>query len=815
MDTDADGGAAQAAQGIAVPQEVIVVTANGNGRSTPVAANGCSFSASGADLRSGATTPVAEFHRSRRGSAVLNRVTAAAVAGIRRSGATTPRVALPDGCAARDTSRQASGLVTPMTAGLATNSDCWGSGAATPQFSAAAAAAGLAEPPMSAAAARAELDIPQGTHWKQAVLMYRRLALLYHPASRNADAARFARVNRAWYWLCRRTYHGKARASMLSYLPKYMEDLLRQHAESDECPVIDPVDVYNRTFGLKWRLPECVMSPLRDTNTVHEPTPAGATWFQGHLDHVANKFLEPLRMKSCAKLNTGLDTWGQRELAALQTTIPEGYHRVLCIRHGMGKHNDLAGAASHRNRDAELNAAGRAEADLVSCVLRAAGVIEATDFVVVSPFRRALQTSLRIFGDDAPGKATCVSPRAAEHSLFDHPVQRGDMGESTATLRTRFPQQMHPQFKRFQDVDDYCVQTNCIDGQWWHHGEALAETQESFSRRAAEFRVWLWEQAHARGSRLTVVVSHGGLLTKAFRCEEFGHCEFRTFDVTEGGFAIRTATGEEVPMPSPTGSAREEAWLTSPQQSCMAGGRSGRWESIPELPVFDEKEIIIVIIAVRCSAARINGHYEYTVEGHVTPHGTVCQAWRLSEMRALLHDHIKSELGEVEYARLGLKHMFPNPWWIWGHAQMLRRWLVRIAECCREDSFPESLKNYVALFLSGCATASLYADPFDSSMSTRRSRKAFSTSAEQSHSTAVEWSVSRSVSGQVRPAPAPGEPSPPRLMTPSTPRRVAEPVISSAVSSVCEALQRAGSSRRGTGTARTRTPPRVPTPASA
>ena len=65
-------------------------------------------------------------------------------------------------------------------------------------------------------------------------------------------------------------------------------------------------------------------------------------------------------------------------------------------------------------------------------MLRSVGGYDANTLVIVSPFRRALQTAAEVLGDDARSMKTIVAPLAAEHTLYRSAVQKGDRG-STAT----------------------------------------------------------------------------------------------------------------------------------------------------------------------------------------------------------------------------------------------------------------------------------------------------------------------------------------------------------------------------------------------
>ena len=87
-------------------------------------------------------------------------------------------------------------------------------------------------------------------------------------------------------------------------------------------------------------------------------------------------------------------------ISLLQPLPPDAIARVVCLRHGMGHHNDGFEAASFMNRDAELNRVGTAQASRAGELLRAAGLFDQPRelLVVISPMRRTLQTALCALG---------------------------------------------------------------------------------------------------------------------------------------------------------------------------------------------------------------------------------------------------------------------------------------------------------------------------------------------------------------------------------------------------------------------------------
>ena len=129
------------------------------------------------------------------------------------------------------------------------------------------------------------------------------------------------------------------------------------------------------------------------------------------------------RDKSMADYTYFLDNRVSPILTELKEGLPSAAAvRVVCVRHGMGHHNDafevrpigtlpshgfhctnLCGSiqvASFMNRDAELNRVGIYQVARSGELLRTAGVFGPNTLTVVSPMRRTLQTTLGLFGAD-------------------------------------------------------------------------------------------------------------------------------------------------------------------------------------------------------------------------------------------------------------------------------------------------------------------------------------------------------------------------------------------------------------------------------
>lgn len=248
------------------------------------------------------------------------------------------------------------------------------------------------------------------------------------------------------------------------------------------------------------------------------------------------------------------------EASKLKERLPTGaVVRVVCVRHGMGHHNDGFELASFMNRDAELNRIGFEQARQTGELLRAHGAFRSKFVAVVSPMRRTLQTALGVFGGDQWEAHTIVHPLAAETSIGSRlrgapgffkkaltTVQQGDRGSTPAELRSLFPPERHPQLD-FSTVERYCElmgprwATGGVDeGKWWHHGtgDGMESDGQAAAARGASLRRLIAEQAQAHGVQTVVLVSHGGILKLTFATDSFANAEFRCFELSAAGEVV-------------------------------------------------------------------------------------------------------------------------------------------------------------------------------------------------------------------------------------------------------------------------------------
>lgn len=267
-----------------------------------------------------------------------------------------------------------------------------------------------------------------------------------------------------------------------------------------------------------------------------------------------SKIFKKLKANAGKKANLkayfdGVERWGACELEALEMPCPEGGMRVVVIRHGMGDHNNLA-SFGFLKRDTELNVTGIEESQFSGQLLRTAGFFENLDLIVVSPFRRTLNTALNVLSEDfesfASSNKILVQPLCAEHTL-DHGlpgklghVIKSDRGTISSELKEQFPQ------FDFSPIAKYCKERSIEGGRWWTHAAGRDfETKKSFGERAAKLRVWLGSQAK-KGIKKCLIVAHGGILEKTFGngkiVSSYHNCEFRAFDVFEDGTFIRVSS---------------------------------------------------------------------------------------------------------------------------------------------------------------------------------------------------------------------------------------------------------------------------------
>eukprot|EP00602_Paraphysomonas_sp_CaronLab_P011503 CAMPEP_0185038558 /NCGR_PEP_ID=MMETSP1103-20130426/34340_1 /TAXON_ID=36769 /ORGANISM="Paraphysomonas bandaiensis, Strain Caron Lab Isolate" /LENGTH=488 /DNA_ID=CAMNT_0027577037 /DNA_START=40 /DNA_END=1506 /DNA_ORIENTATION=- len=338
-----------------------------------------------------------------------------------------------------------------------------------------------------------------------------------------------------------------------------------------------------------------------------------------------------------ATYKDGLETtWGVAVSAAQLRTCPSNAIRIIAVRHGMGMHNESLGVTSVANRDAQLvPEVGTLQAKETGQRLADLGVfmppISDSLLVVISPFRRTLQTALDLIGEDMWTYPTVVTPLAAEHSYEISALQQGDRGSKTRQLRAWFPPEKHPQFHYFTEVDQYCEDKQIEDGKWWAHGPGWAETPSSFRARAEEFREFLFKRASDVGARTVLVVSHGGLLHEAFNKVKYDNCEFRCFDLfSDSSFRL-------------VGCAHGESETT---------GEGGCTECMGVNPMDDAAVQCALVIRRVVQLSRDKKGYHYHIKGSLNGRELDCK-FRLSEMRERLKDRIKAQVSRATYNKLG------------------------------------------------------------------------------------------------------------------------------------------------------------------
>jgi hypothetical protein len=158
--------------------------------------------------------------------------------------------------------------------------------------------------------------------------------------------------------------------------------------------------------------------------------------------------------------------------------------------------------------------------------------------IVVSPFRRTLQTLLGImesFGTSWKYR-TIIQPMCGEY----YKGVGGDVGTNRSGLEQLYPKSEYPSFD-FSTLDDYCRQweNTKVDGSWWCHGTSLPlyETM-TIQQRGILFRNWLAATCDSLQTKQVLLVSHGGILRYTFplpQSPKYENCEVKVFDLYYNG----------------------------------------------------------------------------------------------------------------------------------------------------------------------------------------------------------------------------------------------------------------------------------------
>lgn len=157
---------------------------------------------------------------------------------------------------------------------------------------------------------------------------------------------------------------------------------------------------------------------------------------------------------------------------------------IYFIRHGQSEFN-----AAHRSGeddplifDAPLTEKGRGQADEARALVAELDIKQ----VITSPLTRAIQTTLRIFGDTVPVTVSAVHRELLTHSC--------DKGRPRDHLQQQFPE----------------LSFTHLDEVWWHDGPENAhgvpvESQDIFHKRMDTFRISLRQMRE----RPLAIVGHG------------------------------------------------------------------------------------------------------------------------------------------------------------------------------------------------------------------------------------------------------------------------------------------------------------------
>lgn len=178
---------------------------------------------------------------------------------------------------------------------------------------------------------------------------------------------------------------------------------------------------------------------------------------------------------------------------------------IRLIRHAQSTFNavhELTGV-DPLHFDAPLSPLGRRQ------VAAARDALPAFDheLIVVSPFTRAIETAIGLFGAAASMRVEALARERLANSC--------DVGRSPRLLAQDFP----------------ALAFDHLDDPWWHDGprderDIAVEPDDVFAERVERFRGWL----AARPERAITVVAHGGLLF-TLTGRPFANCEAYTWEL--------------------------------------------------------------------------------------------------------------------------------------------------------------------------------------------------------------------------------------------------------------------------------------------
>ena len=316
-------------------------------------------------------------------------------------------------------------------------------------------------------------------------------------------------------------------------------------------------------------------SAWSDATQIHAPKRwlSGLAWAQ---------YRTPREYHSATQHEHGLGgIWRPKQLRAIAKPVPEGTVRVVCVASARA-YNDTRNVRE-RSDDPKLDAVGICEAQRERRFLAASGLLtdleeDPTTLVIVSPYRRALQTLLLLVGDSKKLEALTlqgrllVEPLAGERqsywgstkgwerrrlegglnpwqdlkdgkwALAGATVLSGRRGwDPLDNLNRGLPTQGEedgrepPLFQQdtvdFSPLEAYCddkgaafAKDGAMDGEWWLHGHAKGyEEHHEWMARSDRLCAWVYEQARAKGAKKVLLVSHKEILVDAFyRSELYG-----------------------------------------------------------------------------------------------------------------------------------------------------------------------------------------------------------------------------------------------------------------------------------------------------
>ncbi|XP_063948646.1 phosphoglycerate mutase-like protein 1 isoform X1 [Daucus carota subsp. sativus] len=248
---------------------------------------------------------------------------------------------------------------------------------------------------------------------------------------------------------------------------------------------------------------------------------------------------------------------------------------IHLVRHAQGIHNvagekDHSAYSSREYFDAHLTPLGWQQVENLHKHVRASGIFESVQLVVVSPLLRTLQTAVGAFGGEGCTDETNVPPLMIENAgNSDHPeISSLNCPPFIALELCREHLGVHPcdqrrsisEYKPLFPAIDFSLIENDADVLW----EAdIREKNEDVAARGKKFLDWLW----TRKEKEIAVVTHSGLLVHTLKeygddCHPsiksemgtfFNNCELRSVVIVDKSMICSDSSTTNFPGKIPSG----------------------------------------------------------------------------------------------------------------------------------------------------------------------------------------------------------------------------------------------------------------------